>query len=150
MTAPAPTPARIACPYCLGPFVPCRSDAVYCSGSCRTAACRAVEAAEVDPPSLGTRRENYSAERAKATGYGSITPREGYLADLRVRAIASREVEARSVWEALDALPGGHDRIGLDAATWAALGVRLEQQRSEVRAWLAQQSDGSTNPWSIP
>lgn len=72
-----------ACLYCLGTH---RGRGVYCSGSCRVAAHRAIHADELDRPSL--RRDTCSSARRKATGYGLLTAREGWDADRRVRLVS--------------------------------------------------------------
>jgi hypothetical protein len=100
------TRERIVCDYCLGRFMPSRSDAVRCSDACRKAVSRALQLetwAHVDPPSI--RSEHWSSDRAAATGCGSLTRREAYLADLRVRLLAGLDqVEHPDQREALAAL----------------------------------------------
>jgi hypothetical protein len=151
MTLPSPTVAvptgtprgtasSVPCPYCLGGFVPQRSDAVYCSGDCRKHVHRARKPATLDDVVLASLREGedpYSVERQRASGRGRLTHRECYAADLRVRCLAGEPVETRAQWEAVAALPGGPERLGFDAAGWADLGAALERQRREVAAWLA-------------
>jgi hypothetical protein len=101
------TPARVTpsgrhlCPYCLGVYAPRRRDAVYCSGPCRTAACRAIALesyAYVESPLV--REESHAPERRAATGWGLLTRRECYLADLRVRALHGERLEHRDQWAA--------------------------------------------------
>lgn len=75
------------CGYCLGLFRG-RAGAEWCSAACRVAAHQARRLDELDPVSL--RRETRSDERARARldGIGTLTRRESYEADLRVRASA--------------------------------------------------------------
>lgn len=116
MSAPASVTTRVrtVCPYCLGRYWPARSDAVYCSGACRKAAFMALalpDYGHVDPPSI--RRDSWSGDRAEATGFGSITRREAYLADLRVRVLAGEAVEVDDQREALDALHDAREAAGV-------------------------------------
>lgn len=83
------TQARV-CTYCLGAFEG-RADADTCSTACRQAKSRALRTDYVEPASSDRRRTTYSPERAAATGFGTLTGREQYEADLRVRAAAGLE-----------------------------------------------------------
>lgn len=83
-----PSRARVhearQCEYCLGTFVPSRSDAITCSAACRRARVDALAADDVDPPSVG-RNDSWSRARRDATGWGLVTCSEAYKHDLRVR-----------------------------------------------------------------
>lgn len=81
----------LVCAYCVGSFVASRSDRRTCSTACRMAMSRALALAddgEVELPSL--RRECFSRERRDATGWGMMTRRQMYEADLRVRDCRER------------------------------------------------------------
>jgi len=82
---------RIQCAYCLGEFEPQRSTAKCCCGDCRQARHRALRATYVEPASSDARRERFSKARRDATGWGLMTRRETYEADLRVRREAGVE-----------------------------------------------------------
>lgn len=97
------------CAYCGQAYAPERRTSRYCSGDCRVRAHRALHADEVEAVSL--RREAWSAERRAATGYGHLSRRETYEADLRVRAAA-----------------------GIQPCRWCRYQVRREVER---RAWRA-------------
>lgn len=75
------------CPYCLGLFALSRSDAVCCSAACRVGRHAAPGLDDVDLRPWN-RRDTYSHERAKATGWGGMSALETYEADLRVRYAA--------------------------------------------------------------
>lgn len=158
MTAAQPQPLRPSgdgatdrapCWYCTGLFVPARSDARTCSTDCRSRQHRALKRASVDDVPLASERplgteedglDYHSEERQQATGRGRLTRQEARAADLRVRCLHGEPVETRSQWEAVDAMPGGHERLGIDAGAWAALGVELAEQRQALAAWLARQT----------
>lgn len=78
------------CVYCLG-FFEGRADAETCSGACREARRAALQADDVSIRPWA-RRETYSAERAKATGWGAMMARAAYYADLRMRLAAGLDV----------------------------------------------------------
>lgn len=80
--AACPCGAR-PCAYCLGWYRPARAHAVTCSGACRQA--RSVALRTEEPLTPPWRAETWSADRAAATGWGGLTPREQYAADVRVR-----------------------------------------------------------------
>lgn len=85
------------CAYCGQAFQAPRSHARTCSGACRQARSQALRLdcdADVMPASC--RRETYSDERARATGYGLLTEAQCYAADLRVRR-AHRRDQRKSV-----------------------------------------------------
>ena len=70
-------------------FYPKRDDARTCSGACRIALHRALQYEDdVDVPSPAFRRDCWARDRAFATGYGLLTRREQYEADMRVRRLA--------------------------------------------------------------
>lgn len=92
MTAPRPR-THACCPYCLGWFVPSRSDATTCSDACRQAMCRALDPDNVEPATPPFRRDATSGERGAATGWCLLTPSEQYAADVRVRRAAGLPVE---------------------------------------------------------
>lgn len=89
---PRPGKARVqdsvVCEYCQGTFLG-RSHAKTCSGACRQARNKALRyATDEDVPEPIFRREEFSVERRNATGYGLMTARESYEADMRVRQAA--------------------------------------------------------------
>lgn len=79
-----PETTLLFCAYCKLSFVSWRSHATTCSGACRQAlsVARGYEC-EADIPSAWQRHDSYSAERAGATGTGTITAAEGYALDLQ-------------------------------------------------------------------
>lgn len=81
-----------ACGYCGGVFWAIRPHAVTCCGACRQALSNARTYATLeDIPPPATRRDTFSAERQRATGYGLITASESYAADVRVVTARLRE-----------------------------------------------------------
>lgn len=71
------------CVYCLG-FFDGRADAETCSAACRKAVSDAPKHDEVQMrPS--TRRDSWSQERARATGFGTVTAAEATRHDNRIR-----------------------------------------------------------------
>lgn len=92
---PRPGKARVeverTCEYCLGTFHG-RKHAKTCSGACRQARSKALQyETDADVPGPLFRREEFSAERLRATGYGWLLVNESYQADLRVRRIAREQ-----------------------------------------------------------
>lgn len=82
-----PKTTERACLYCQGTF---RSEraATTCSPACRTALSRArAYETPADVPTPAIRAESFSRERKAATGYGLMTSREQYEADLRVMGV---------------------------------------------------------------
>ena len=67
-------------------FLPERGHRKTCSGACKVAKHRALKlASDADIVQPWLRRECYSQERKNATGFGLMTRRELYEADMRVR-----------------------------------------------------------------
>lgn len=145
-TSPTIAPSTVLCGYCLGSFVPGRSDAEWCGGACRMAVSRALEhESHADVPMAHERRRTSGSN---ATGF-YLSPEEAVAADLRVRCLAGEQVETLAQWRAVDAMPGARERvvsrdrlgvptIGHDAEAWAALRVVLEARRAELAEWLAR------------
>lgn len=88
------------CLYCLGRFEnnsPQRP--LYCCSGCRKAASAATRHASIaDIPDIGNRRvaeagKTYT-ERKKATGHGTMSGTEMYVADLRSRALLMGEFQS--------------------------------------------------------
>jgi hypothetical protein len=71
------------CTYCLGVFRPKRRHADTCSSACKQAKHEALTTEFVLGPYA--RRDSWSTERERATGWGGMTAAESYDADLRVR-----------------------------------------------------------------
>lgn len=92
MTAPR-SRTHVCCPYCLGWFLPSRSDAATCSDACRQAMRRALDPENTEPLTPLFRRDATSAERGAATGWRLLTPSEQYAADVRVRRAAGLPVD---------------------------------------------------------
>lgn len=82
------------CVYCLGFFVAQRTDAETCSGACREAVRAALACPDDDVWGLRPlyRRYTISDERERATGWGGMSARKSYEADVRVRFSAGRFV----------------------------------------------------------
>lgn len=92
--APAEAPLRLVdCSFCAWSFEATRSDADCCSTACRMAKLRALDPDYTRPDRPQVRRDSVSREREAATGWGLMTPREQYAADVRVRQAAGLPVE---------------------------------------------------------
>ena len=72
------------CVYCLGMFAG-REDAETCSAACRKARSDARDGDLLLP---FERRYTFSPERERATGWGAMSPRDSFHADIRARLAA--------------------------------------------------------------
>lgn len=101
-----------SCAYCCGIFATAKRNALTCSAACRKAVSRALAAEEVDHVASDLRLEPTSDERARRTGWSTLTRRESYEADIRVRFAAGLPVPHPPHF-----LPGGHPDV-FPKAVW--------------------------------
>jgi hypothetical protein len=82
------------CGYCGGTFWAIRPHAQTCCGACRQALSTARAYATLeDVPPAATRRDTFSAERQRATGFGLVTASDSLAADVRIVTARLREGE---------------------------------------------------------
>lgn len=131
---------RRVCPYCLGVFVPTRSDKKACSTGCTSAKSAALKADEVMPAIC--RRDGFSAARLKATGWGNLTAKDREEADVRVRAAAGLDVGSHVPYRG----PGLEVEGDYYLALWAGQELhRAVADAAQNYKWATDGDDAITN-----
>jgi len=142
---------RRVCSYCLGRHGSKRPRR-WCSDACRkcASAARRPEVAGLVTP-ICLRRTTTNAERRSATGFGTLTATEAYMADLRVRCIDLLEVDSQAQLEAAVQLLGSVEavalHIGVEPHTLAHWGVdEAAAVRSVAWSWRDDLPASPTDP----